>query len=167
MTKNFYINVVKNICNIFNNSFETNYNIQYQSRAETKTENLEKKVSKTAGGFYDFKTKCIYIFSDVIEAINKKSSNGLSYLIMSCFHELEHRIQFESPEKLREQPYFSNVAYDIEKLVMLFDKDFYKNNHDNFYLEIDADIKAINNAENFVKFYNIDGINKEYYEVKK
>lgn len=172
MKKYDYEEVVKNIYNLFNNSFGTDYKIKYQSREDIESLNPDIKVGKSAGGFYDAKSKSIYIFSNVIDEINQRNynnpsnenNNGLAFLIQACFHELEHRLQFDNRQKLRKQPSFSSVMYDIEKLIMICDKDFYKQKHDNFYLEIDADTKGVDNAINFVDFYRIDGVNKEYYE---
>lgn len=172
MKKYNYEEIVKNIYDLFNNSFQTDYKINYQSREYVEFSNPDIKVGKSAGGFYDSKSKLIYIFSNVIHDINQrnynnptnKNNNGLAFLIQACFHELEHRLQLDSRQKLRKQPAFSSIMYDIEKLIIMCDRDFYKQNHDNFYLEIDADIKGVDNAINFVDFYGFEGINKEYYE---
>ncbi len=173
MKKYDYKDVVEKICIVFNNSFQTDYKIIYQSREETEALNpYIKNLSKTAGGTYQPKNKLIYIFSNVIDEINKKNynnirnsnDNGLAFLIYACFHELEHRLQIECPHKLRKQALFSTSMYNIEKIIILFDKEFYKQKHDNFYLEIDADIKGGENAMKFITFSGIDCINREYFE---
>lgn len=95
--------------------------------------------------------------------MNKNFDQGLTYLIHATFHELEHAIQGEHPEKLKNQFWYSKAMYDIETIIMrirgydsqLFDLD-YKKMHDIFLLEIDADIKGINNAKEFIKHYGIE-----------
>lgn len=173
MKKYDYKDVVEKICIVFNNSFQTDYKIIYQSREEAETLNPDiKNLSKNAGGTYQQKNKLIYIFSNVIDKINKKNynnlrnsnDNGLAFLILACFHELEHRLQIDCPQKLRKQTSFSTTMYDIEKIIILFDKEFYKQKHDNFYMEIDADIKGTENAINFINFSKIEGINRDYFE---
>lgn len=173
MRKYDYKDIVKKLYSLFNSSFQTDYRIIYQSREEAELLDSDlKNISKSAGGIYQSKSKSIYIFSNVIDKINQKNynnptnsnDNGLAYLINACFHELEHRLQFEYPQKLKKQTSFSSVMFDIEKIIILFDKDFYNKKHDNFYLEIDADTKGVNNAINFIKLYGIDSINTKYYE---
>lgn len=173
MKKYDYKDVVEKICIVFNNSFQTDYKIIFQSREEAEALNPDiKNLSKSAGGTYQPKNKRIYIFSNVIDEINKKNynnlrnsnDNGLAFLILACFHELEHRLQIDCPQKLRKQALFSTSMYDIEKIIVLFDKEFYRQNHDNFYMEIDADIKGTENAMKFIDFCKIDGINRDYFE---
>ena len=176
MKKYDYKDIVKNIYSIFNSSFQTNYKIMYQSREEAELLDTNiKYISKSAGGTYQSKNKSIYIFSNVIDEINQRNynnptntnDNGLAFLINACFHELEHRLQFDYPQKLRKQTSFSCVMYDIEKIIIMFDRDFYKQQHDNFYLEIDADTKGVENSANFINFCGVEGINREYYEALK
>ena len=173
MKKYDYKDVVEKICIVFNNSFQTDYKIIYQSREKAEALNPDiKNLSQNAGGTYQQKNKLIYIFSNVIDKINKKNynnlcnsnDNGLAFLILACFHELEHRLQIDCPQKLRKQTSFSTTMYDIEKIIILFDKEFYKQKHDNFYMEIDADIKGTENAINFINFSKIEGINRDYFE---
>lgn len=173
MKKYDYKDVVEKICIVFNNSFQTDYKIIYQSREEAEALNPDiKNLSKNVGGTYQPKNKLIYIFSNVIDEINKKNynnlrnsnDNGLAFLILACFHELEHRLQIDCPQKLRKQTSFATTMYDIEKIIILFDKEFYKQKHDNFYMEIDANIKGTENAMNFINFSKIDGINRDYFE---
>lgn len=168
-----YKDIVKKLYNIFNSSFQTDYKIIYQSREEAEALNPNmNNISKSAGGTYQPQNKSIYIFSNVIDEINQRNynnpnnfyDNGLAFLINACFHELEHRLQFEYPQKLKKQTSFSRVMYDIEKIIMLFDKEFYRQEHDNFYTEIDADSKGVNNAINFLNFCGIDSVNTEYYD---
>ncbi len=172
MKKYDYNDVVKKICSIFNSSFQTDYRIVYQSRKDAELLHPNMNISPNAGGTYLAESKSIYIFSDVIDKINQKNynnptntnDNGLVFLIYACFHELEHRLQLECPQKLRNQPSFSRVMYDIEKIIYLADKEFYKGHHDNFFLEIDADIKGVENAINFINISGVTGVNIEYYK---
>ena len=172
MKKYDYKDVVKKICIVFNSSFQTDYRIIYQSREDAQLSNPNMDISKSTGGIYLSKSKSICIFSNVIDEIRQRNynnptntnDNGLAFLINACFHELEHRLQFECPQKLREQPSFSRVMYDIEKIILLFDKELYSQQHDNFYIEIDADKKGVENAINFINFCGVTGVNIEYYE---
>lgn len=140
----------------------------------------EFRISDSAAGFYDKKSKTIYIFSEAIEKIRTKNydnklndnDNGLTFLIFALFHELEHFIQIECPEKLRNQFKFAKPMYAIEELILktkqfdpdVIDFDYYKK-HDNFLLEIDADIKGNNNARSFIKYHKITGINLRYFDL--
>ena len=103
---------------------------------------------------------------------NNLYDNGLAFLILACFHELEHRLQNEHPEKLRLQQDFAQEIYSIERFIILF-RNYapelmeidYKKFHDNFLLEIDADTKGVNNAIAFSRGTGISSINFKYYEL--
>ena len=175
-----YNKVIQMILVKFNETFHTNYSITFNTRDNIINSNPTFLISESAGGFYDKKTKTIYLFSDIIDKINYKNydnkngtyNNGLAFLILACFHELEHRLQNEHPEKLRSQYDFAREMYSIERFIIMFrnlvpelmEVD-YRKFHDNFLLEIDADIKGVNNAIAFSKAYNIDCINPKYYEI--
>lgn len=106
-----YNKVIQMILVKFNETFHTNYSITFNTRDNIINSNPTFLISESAGGFYDKKTKTIYLFSDIIDKINYKNydnkngtyNNGLAFLILACFHELEHRLQNEHPEKLRSQ----------------------------------------------------------------
>lgn len=175
-----YSEVIKMILNDFNRSFDTSAQIVYDTRENVMRKNPEFRVGNTAGGFYDTKSKVIYLFSEVVEKIRNQNydnefsnnDNGLTYLIFSSFHELEHFIQKECPEKLKNQFAFSKMMYAMEQViintshfdpsVMSFD---YHKKHDSFLLEIDADKKGSNNARSFVGHHNIPGVNQRYLDL--
>ena len=154
----------------FNETFDTSYNIQYDSKDNILNSNPNFKVSEKTAGLYDKKSHEIYIFSNIIDQIRLKNyknsqgnnDNGLTFLIRSIFHELEHRLQDEHPEKLKNQFWYAKSMYAIESIILgmrqfdpqIIDID-YARSHDNFLLEIDADIKGINNAKSFVTHNNI------------
>lgn len=163
-----YKKIVELIKEIFNKSFGTSFDIEYNSRKEILESNFTFNIGENAAAFYDTGSKRIYMFSDVIDKIRSNNLNenfdqGLTFLIHAIFHELEHLIQREHPEKLKNQFEYSKAMYDIETIIMMmrkfdsqvFDLD-YKKMHDNFLLEIDADIKGVNNAKGFVKHYGIE-----------
>lgn len=175
-----YNNIIQRILVKFNETFNTNYKIIFNTREFIMNNNQNRSISESACGFYDNETKCIYIFSDIIDKINSKNydnnnnlyDNGLAFLILSCFHELEHRLQNEHPEKLRLQQDFAQEIYSIERFIILF-RNYapelmeidYKKFHDNFLLEIDADTKGVNNAIAFSRGNGISSINFKYYEL--
>lgn len=175
-----YSNIIKLISNDFNSSFNTSVEIKYDSKEKIMQNNPHFKIGNSATGLYDTKSKTIYFFSDTIEKIREKNydneqyenDNGLTFLIFASFHELEHFIQIQYPEKLRKQFKYAKPMYAIEKLILkikqsdpdVIDFDYYKK-HDNFLLEIDADIKGKNNAVGFIKYHGITGINLRYFDL--
>lgn len=175
-----YSNIIKLILNDFKSSFNTSVEIKYDSKENIMQYNSKFKVRNNAAGFYDTKSKTIYFFSETIEKIRAKNydnkqyenDNGLTFLIFALFHELEHFIQRECPEKLRKQFKFAKSMYAIEEMIIKinqFDSDIidfdYKKKHDNFLLEIDADIKGNNNAISFIKHHGITRINLRYFDL--
>ena len=137
---------------------------------------------QTAGGFFDNASKRIYLFSGIIEKIkernyynyNNTKDNGLTFLIFAAFHELEHLLQLKYPEKLRKQFAFSRQMYKLEDVIIkiaqydqLISDVNYREQHDNFLFEIDADIKGVDNSLSFVRYHKINGISNRYFELMK
>lgn len=60
-----------------------------------------------------------------------------------------------------------DVIIKISKYDQLISDVNYSEQHDNFLLEIDADIKGVTNALSFVRYYEINGINNRYLELMK
>lgn len=165
-----YNEVIQLCVNIFNKAFETSYCVEYDSRTNILRANPDIKVGDKAAGFYDTKSKKIFIFSDAIEKIKSKGykslngqyDNGLAFLIRAVYHELEHFLQRENPGKLKNQFSYAKAMYDIEKIILSMqhiDKEIidikYEEVHDSFLIEIDADIKGVNNARATVEHCNI------------
>lgn len=172
-----YKEVIRLIKEKFNKTFETSYDIEYNSREKIVKSNSKFNIGEKAAAFYDTGAKKIYIFSEIIDKLrlNNGDANfdqGLTFLIHATFHELEHAIQREHPEKLRKQFNYSKAMYSIESIIIMMsavdsqilDLDYSKS-HDNFLLEIDADIKGVNNAKEFVRNYGLNGVNTEYYNL--
>ena len=177
-----YNDIISLIVNDFNRSFNLSSEIIYDSRENIINKNPHFKIGKSAGGFLDIASKRIYLFSGIIEKIkernyynyNNTKDNGLTFLIFAAFHELEHLLQLKYPEKLRKQFNFSRQMYKLEDVIIKISKydqlisDVnYSEQHDNFLLEIDADIKGVTNALSFVRYYEINGINNRYLELMK
>ena len=177
-----YNDIISLIVNDFNRSFNLSSEIIYDSRENIINKNPHFKIGKSAGGFLDIASKRIYLFSGIIEKIkernyynyNNTKDNGLTFLIFAAFHELEHLLQFKYPEKLRKQFAFSRQMYKLEDVIIkiaqydqLISDVNYSEQHDNFLLEIDADIKGVINALSFVRYYEINGINNRYLELIK
>ena len=177
-----YNDIISLIVNDFNRSFNLSSEIIYDSRENIINKNPHFKIGKSAGGFLDIASKRIYLFSGIIEKIkernyynyNNTKDNGLTFLIFAAFHELEHLLQFKYPEKLRKQFAFSRQMYKLEDVIIkiaqydqLISDVNYSEQHDNFLLEIDADIKGVTNALSFVRYYEINGINNRYLELMK
>ena len=175
---NNYLSIIKRISKVYQEKFGVFYNIKYDSR-ENIIQYASVKVGDNAGGFYDPTTKRIFIFSNIIDRIREKNygnlwnsstDNGLTYLIFACFHELEHRLQDEHPELLINQLPLSKTMYQFETAITACsasEKDsFYNLNHEMFFMEIDADIKGINNALAFSHFTPpIDNLNIDFYNL--
>lgn len=177
-----YNNIISLIVNDFNRSFNLSSEIIYDSREDIINKNPHFKIGKTAGGFFDNASKRIYLFSGIIEKIKEKNyynynntkDNGLTFLIFAAFHELEHLLQLKYPEKLRKQFNFSRQMYKLEDVIIkiaqydqLISDVNYREQHDNFLFEIDADIKGVNNSLSFVRYHKINGINNRYLELMK
>lgn len=177
-----YNDIISLIVNDFNRSFNLSSEIIYDSRENIINKNPHFKIGKSAGGFLDIASKRIYLFSGIIEKIKERNyynynnikDNGLTFLIFAAFHELEHLLQFKYPEKLRKQFAFSRQMYKLEDVIIkiaqydqLISDVNYSEQHDNFLLEIDADIKGVTNALSFVRYYEINGINNRYLELMK
>lgn len=175
-----YQNIIKLILKNFNESFNTSAKIIYDNRENILESKPNFKVGNTAGGFYDTKSQTTYIFSETIKKIKNKNycnkdskyDNGLTWLIFASFHELEHFLQNQYPEKLKNQYEFSDMMYAVEKVIIAtknFDPEIidfeYAKKHDNFLLEIDADTKASKNARKFSRYHNITGVNEKYFDL--
>ena len=98
----------------------------------------------------------------------------MTFLIFAAFHELEHLLQLKYPEKLRKQFNFSRQMYKLEDVIIkiaqydqLISDVNYREQHDNFLFEIDADIKGVANSLSFVRYYEINGISNRYFELMK
>ena len=167
----YYLNIIKKIGEVYKNEFGVEYPIKYAER-------INHDISENAGGFFNPKDKSIYIFSDIVDKIRYKNyhnsmdnpkDNGLSFLIYSCFHELEHRLQDEHPELLKNQLPYARSIYQIEDAIIacsLTEKDsFYEDMHDMFLKEIDADTKGVDNARVFARWKSIENLNSDYYEL--
>ena len=177
-----YNDIISLIVNDFNRSFNLSSEIIYDSRENIINKNPHFKIGKSAGGFLDIASKRIYLFSGIIEKIkernyynyNNTKDNGLTFLIFAAFHELEHLLQLKYPEKLKKQFDFSRQMYKLEEVIIkvakydqLINDVNYREQHDNFLFEIDADIKGVNNSLSFVRYHEINGINNRYFELMK
>ena len=58
-----YNEIIKMIVLKFNENFHTNYRIVFNTRDNILNSNPSFSISKSAGGFYDNKTKTIYLFT--------------------------------------------------------------------------------------------------------
>ena len=177
-----YNDIISLIVNDFNRSFNLSSEIIYDSRENIINKNPHFKIGKSAGGYFDNASKRIYLFSDIIEKIKEKNyynynntkDNGLTFLIFAAFHELEHLLQLKYPEKLRKQFNFSRQMYKLEDVIIkiaqydqLISDVNYREQHDNFLFEIDADIKGVDNSLSFVRYHKINGISNRYFELMK
>ncbi len=177
-----YNNIISLIVNDFNRSFNLSSEIIYDSRENIINKNPHFKIGKSAAGFFDNASERIYLFSGIIEKIkernyynyNNTKDNGLTFLIFAAFHELEHLLQLKYPEKLKKQFNFSRQMYKLEEVIIkvakydqLINDVNYREQHDNFLFEIDADIKGVNNSLSFVRYHEIKDINNRYFELMK
>ena len=177
-----YNNIISLIVNDFNRSFNLSSEIIYDSRENIINKNPHFKIGKSAAGFFDNASERIYLFSGIIEKIkernyynyNNTKDNGLTFLIFAAFHELEHLLQLKYPEKLKKQFNFSRQMYKLEEVIIkvakydqLINDVNYREQHDNFLFEIDADIKGVNYSLSFVRYHEIKDINNRYFELMK
>lgn len=170
--------IIRMILNDFEKNFNLPVQIVYDSRTSIMKSNPEFKIGDSAAAFQDNNSKTIYIFSDTIEKIRKKNyfnksgenDNGLTFLILASFHELEHYIQRIHPEKLRvEKLDYPKAMFDMEDLIIkasIFLPDTTKFDyhifHDNLLLEIDADKKGTKNARSFARYHKLPKVNQRY-----
>lgn len=173
--------IIRMILDDFEKNFNISAQIVYDSRTNIMKSNPGFKIGNSAAGFQDTNSKTIYLFSDVIEKIRNKNyfnksgenDNGLTFLILASFHELEHYIQRVHPEKLSEEKLDSPKALlDMEYLIIKASKFLpdatkfdYNCFHDNFLLEIDADKKGTRNARNFARYHKVPKINQRYFDL--
>lgn len=170
--------IIRMILNDFEKNFNLPVQIVYDSRTSIMKSNPEFKIGDSAAAFQDNDSKTIYIFSDTIEKIRKKNyfnksgenDNGLTFLILASFHELEHYIQRIHPEKLREEKSdYPKAMLDMEDLIIkasMFLPDItkfdYHTFHDNLLLEIDADKKGTKNTRSFARYHKLPKVNQRY-----
>lgn len=173
--------ILRMILDDFERSFNISAKIVYDSSTNIMRNNPEFKIGNSAAGFQDTNSKTIYLFSDVIEKIRNenyynesgKNDNGLTFLILASFHELEHYIQRVHPEKLSEEKLdFPKALFDMECLIIKASKFLpdatkfdYNNFHDSFLLEIDADKKATRNAISFARYHKVPKVNQRYLDL--
>lgn len=173
--------IIRMILDDFEKNFNISVQIVYDSRKNIMRSNPKFKIRNSAAGFQDTNSKTIYLFSDVIEKIRNKNyynesdenDNGLTYLILASFHELEHYIQRVHPEKLRvEKLDYPKAMFDMEDLIIKasmflpgttkFDYHIF---HDNLLLEIDADKKGTKNARSFARYHKVPKVNQRYLDL--
>lgn len=122
-----------------------------------------------ANGFYDIKEKdiCVFIKSSNIVKFPKK----LASIIKTTYHEIRHFQQYN--EEINDE-FFSYE--DFIKLYEIFlitqtNKSDYKARHDEYFLEIDANVYGINKTKEYLEKHNllteenrifIEQKNKEY-----
>ena len=173
--------IIRMILDDFEKNFNISAQIVYDSRMNIMKSNPGFKIGNSAAGFQDTKSKTIYLFSDVIEKIRNKNyynesgenDNGLTYLILASFHELEHYIQRVHPEKLRSEKLdYPKAMFDMEAIIIkasIFLSDTTKFDyhifHDNLLLEIDADKKGTKNARNFARYHKVPKVNQRYLDL--
>ena len=170
--------IIRMILDDFEKNFNLPVQIVYDSRTSIMKSNPEFKIGNSAAAFQDNNSKTIYLFSDTIEKIRKKNyfnksgenDNGLTFLILASFHELEHYIQRIHPEKLREEKLdYPKAMLDMEDLIIkasMFLPDItkfdYHTFHDNLLLEIDADKKGTKNTRSFARYHKLPKVNQRY-----
>lgn len=170
--------IIRMILDDFEKNFNLPVQIVYDSRTSIMKSNPEFKIGNSAAAFQDNNSKTIYLFSDTIEKIRKKNyfnksgenDNGLTFLILASFHELEHYIQRIHPEKLREEKLdYPKAMLDMEDLIIkasMFLPDItkfdYHTFHDNLLLEIDADKKGTKNTRIFARYHKLPKVNQRY-----
>lgn len=172
----YYRNIVSRLCRVYNDEIGSNYGVELLTAGEFEKKYNEPVNIDNRGGFYDPQNKIIVMFYEHIvrkreQFMHENSGdNGLTYLIRGVFHELEHRLQYENRKKLSgfsETDFFKLDMDNILLVMANFDKrakDFYDRFHDNMFLEIDADIKGVNNAMYASKKLGIVNLNWKYYD---
>lgn len=114
---------------------------------------------KLCGGIYKPENNEVIIFIDNIDKI-EKINNSLFKLLLVCYHEIRHREQMENYE----------FSYDG----FLVEMDFFLNNnrkmnylldHDNYFVELDANYYGILNAKKYMMDYYPLEYEKEKYNI--
>lgn len=82
---------------------------------------------------------------------NKKNLTYYSivyYVVFAIMHEFYHSLQF--PYGIQDNDSIKDPVYKMEAIVALFNEDFYKQFHNNFSFEIDADQFAKENIDQYI-----------------
>lgn len=110
------------------------------------------------------KDKNIIIILDYYtKKTNSKKYNSLIELIFTIYHEIQHLYQEKYPQ--------NNYIYflmKIEKYIIINNPKYYQTYHDNFLIEIDANLYGITKTIDYLKNYpNYYLRNEEYLEKKQ
>ena len=109
-------------------------------------------------GFYNPNTNELVVFLDKIKEI-KKVEKRLFYLLHVCFHEIQHRYQFQYDSLSS-----SGFLIDIESYLMENRYDYYLN-HDNYFTEADANYSGVIKAKKYMIDYYPEEYEKEKYDI--
>ena len=110
-------------------------------------------------GWYNYKEKNIVIILNHYQ--EKENSTSLADLIRTGYHEARHRYQDQVTMKKNQ---YESFLMNIEHIILQSHLGYYyyKNNHDSFMLEIDANIDSIDKTIEYLKKY--PEIYKEFQE---
>ena len=110
-----------------------------------------KKIIETAGlkGGYNPKTKeIIVLINRLYEHLEIISPDSFAKMIIILYHEIRHRHQEEIMTK---EMNYSNFLMSIEKSIIKTDHLYYQLNHNNFFIEIDANDIGTKKANKYIK----------------
>ena len=107
---------------------------------------------RNSGGFLDVASGYVLLFIDRLgKDENIYSVEKMAAVIFAVYHEYRHLLQSSDERNSLER-----ILIDVEmkKNVVMFDN--YLENHDNFFIECDADLYALNKTKDFFKEYDLD-----------
>lgn len=119
----------------------------------------ERYKSVQAAGTYFQSQKSIAIFfqrseiSSLLEYTRFTLKELILYYIVVLFHELEHHYQYDYRYITRKTTEINlfDFTYDIEHLVMGNNWEHYQAHHDEYWIEIDANLYSVNRTHTFLK----------------
>lgn len=110
-----------------------------------------------AGGFYDSETSEIVIFVDRMGYSEKVNSiNKLAAVIQATYHEYKHQLQHMGKTLTKGQKFI----IEIERCLISLDNSHYKKHHNEYFMEIDADIYGTKRTYEYMAKQHPDEINE-------
>lgn len=111
---------------------------------------MTKLVLANVGGLFDTETQKIIIFTDRMGKGQKvESPNKLAASIFASYHEFKHQLQYLDKETTETEQFI--IA--LENVIKTFFYKEYRINHDKYYMEIDANLYALNKTNEYFSQY--------------
>jgi len=100
-------------------------------------------------GFYNHNKKQIIVF---IKKVYEENFDLILINFINClYHEIRHVIQHRDLNNAS----YQSFIFSMERFIKYFDAKFYDNNHDDFFMEIDAHLCGITNTIDYLEKNNL------------